>query len=189
VSGRHEAYFATLLSLEPGETVFLLSGQVPSRQGYALIHDWFGVVYKKGTFSTIESLASFITRSRLKNGTESNLTEENTVFPGQPLLADAVSRGEKYVYEKLAAYKKTELPKVHSKFSELDKLLHKHEAQLEIDFGNISDKAEITLSKKQRKQQLLKEMFREYREWIDETKTPQECVHILVHAAFCGRNN
>lgn len=182
--GRHEAPFCQLTTLSEKETVFLLSGQIPSRQGRPLVHQWFTVIYKDNQFSVIEPLQTFLQRSGLVKGAVANHTGEMTVFPEEELLSDAVTRGEKYMRELLADYRSNELPKVHTKLKELDDLLGRHQQQLEIDFNDITDKAEVMLSKKERKSRHLKAVFKEYREWIDETRTPEDCVHILVHAAF-----
>jgi superfamily II DNA or RNA helicase len=187
--GRHEAPFGMLSSIGKDEIVFLLSGQIPSRQGRSLVHEWFAVVYKNSEFSAIESLETFMNRAGFTKDKISNRTDEQISFPGANLLSDAVSEGEKYLREKLIQYKAEELPKVHSKLNELDSLLYKHQEQLEIEFKEFSGKAEVALSKKELKKLRLKEIFNEYKKWIDETKTPEECVHILVHAAFYGGNS
>jgi len=95
--GRHEAPVIPLQGkLEPGETIFILSGLIPNLKGHPLVHEWFGTRFRNGHFEGIQSLPDLLERTELgrrvfPNRAESISTDSTDELTA--LLKEAVNRG------------------------------------------------------------------------------------------------
>ena len=74
---------------------------------------------------------------------------------------------------------------VHLK--ELDRLREKQYVQLELDFGEVSEKAIKTMSQKEKRKRQIDDIFENFISWVEDTMTTENNPYIQVVAALAGK--
>jgi ERCC4-related helicase len=187
--GRHEAPIIPLQGkLEPGETIFILSGLIPNQKGHPLVHEWFGTRFRNGHFEGIQSLPELLQRTELGRRVFPNRAESINTTELEELLPEAVNRGRDYMLRLRNSFDSEITTKLLEYLDELDSLKERRLFNLELKFENsrLSDK--IIESRKQTEVREIKNIFSEYYQWINETMKTEKQARIQVIAVLTGIN-
>ena len=185
--GRHEAPIIPLQGkLEPGETIFILSGLIPNQKGHPLVHEWFGTRFRNGHFEGIQSLPELLQRTELGRRVFPNRAESINTTELKELLPDAVNRGRDHMLRLRNSFDSEITTRLLEHLNELDDLKERRLFNLELKFENsrLSDK--IIESRKQTEQREISNIFSEYYQWINETMKTEKQAWIQVIAVLTG---
>ncbi|MCK4505856.1 MAG: DEAD/DEAH box helicase [Candidatus Aegiribacteria sp.] len=192
--GRHEAPVIPLQGkLEPGETIFILSGLIPNQKGHPLVHEWFGTRFRNGHFEGIQSLPELLERTELGKRVFPNMAERINIKELTELLSEllgeAVNRGRDHMLRLRNSFDSEITTKLLEYLQELDNLKERRLFNLELKFENsrLSDK--IIESRKQTEQREINNIFSEYYQWIEETMKTEKQAWIQVIAVLTGVGN
>jgi superfamily II DNA or RNA helicase len=187
--GRHEAPVITLAQgMEAGEMVFLMSGLIPNRKGQPLVHRWFGVVYKNGTFHIIEELEPLLKRTGLGSKSIPNSMGylDDYLLLSQK-LPEAVSKAQAWMKERRRVFKDEINNKLNDQLTALEKLKGKQMIQLELNFDGNTKSGTKTQDKKEAEERRINKLFNEYLVWVEETMTTEEKAYIQVAAVLMAK--
>jgi len=187
--GRHEAPVIPLQGkLEPGETIFILSGLIPNQKGHPLVHEWFGTRFRNGHFEGIRSLPELLEHTELGRRVFPNRAEGINTEELKELLPEAVNRGRDHMLRLRNSFDSKITTRLLEYLDELDSLKERRLFNLELKFENsrLSDK--IIESRKQTEQREIKKIFSEYYQWIEETMKTEKQAWIQVIAVLTGTN-
>jgi len=181
--GRHEAPVLSLLSgMDPGETIFIISGLIPNRKGHPLIHQWFGVSYLNGKFQKTEEFDTVVKRLGLDKKSFPNRGVEVDVADLRTLLPDAINRTKQAISEKRNEFERVNNDKLQDQYSRLEALRKRQYTQMEIEFDGATDG--VTGERKQTKKREIDRIFAEFFDWIQETMTTEDTPYIKVVAVL-----
>ena len=187
--GRHEAPVIPLQGkLEPGETIFILSGLIPNQKGHPLVHEWFGTRFRNGHFEGIQSLPELLERTELGRRVFPNRAESINTTELKELLQEAVNRGQDHMLRLRNSFDSDITTRLLEYLDELDSLKERRLFNLELKFENsrLSDK--IIESRKQTEVREINNIFSEYYQWIEETMKTEKQAWIQVIAVLTGTN-
>ena len=183
--GRHEAPVIVLQDhLEPYEVVFIISGLIPNRKGQPVIHRWFGVVFKDGTFQRIEQIDSLFRRTGLNEEQIPNPGRIIDVQPLQALLPLVVEQAKQYMTKERKAFDDRIDPKLNLHLQKLERLQEKKETQLELDFKDSRYTEALKQSRIAEEKRSIKATFDEYIKWIEDTMYTEDNPYIQVIAVL-----
>ncbi len=185
--GRHEAPIIPLQGkLEPGETIFILSGLIPNLKGHPLVHEWFGTRFRNGHFEGIRSLPELLERTELGRRVFPNRAESIDTKELEELLPEAVNRGRDHMLRLRNSFDSEITTRLLEYLEELDSLKERRLFNLELKFENsrLSDK--VIESRKQTEIREINNIFSEYYQWIEETMKTEKQAWIQVIAVLTG---
>ena len=180
--GRHQAPIVFLGSLDPSEAIVLMSGQIPNRRGQALVHRWFGVQFRAGTFERVLTLEEVLSRTCFHTQVFPNPMRPFDETALTDLLPEAVRRGIEYLIEERRAFLEKTMPAVEEKLAELQALEARHQPQLDKEFEGLV----AATAKKEHKLREVRQAFQDYRAWIASTLRIEEHPHLTVAMVFAG---
>lgn len=179
--GRHKAPVLELPveMLRPGETVFVISGQVPNRKSHPLVYEWLGVSYLHDKFSRVEPLSELINRSGLGRDVP-NRNAAPDLATQQELLADAVTRARSYVIAQRDQFATDMNIRLKQQLAELDRLRAGQHRQLELAFATSAQVESVKVNRKVQKSREIDDVFDQYTRWVEDTLTTEKQPYLHV---------
>lgn len=184
---RHEAPVIPLQGkLEPGESIFILSGLIPNRKGHPLVHEWFGTRFRNGHFEGIQTFAELLDRTELGRRVFPNRAERISTDELKALLPEAVNRGRDHMTKLRNSFETKINEKLQHHLNELDALKDRRLFNLELKFETSRQPEKIIEARKQAEERDINNIFDEYYQWIEETMTTEKQAWIQVIAVLTG---
>ncbi len=185
--GRHEAPVIPLQDkLEPGESVFILSGLIPNRKGHPLVHEWFGTRFRNGHFEGIQSLTELLDRTELGRRVFPNRAEGIDTTDLKALLPEAVSRASDHMTRLRNSFETDINEKLQSHLNRLEALKERSLFNLELKFERSRQPEKIVSARKQAEERDIGRIFDDYLQWIEDTMTTEKQAWIQVIAVLTG---
>ncbi|MDT8391921.1 MAG: DEAD/DEAH box helicase [Lentisphaeria bacterium] len=187
VFGRHEAPVIHVpKGLQPGQTLFLMTGLIPNRKSQPLIHRWFGLLFSDGKTPEILFLDQVINLVGLGFGKIPNPGKSVDSKRLAKLLPRAVDDARQWMSASRDEFHATIQPLLDKHMAELKRLKGDRMRQLELDFGDATTTSRRQASKKEARQREIDTVFAETEKWIADTMTTEDDPYIRVVAAFVG---
>lgn len=180
--GRHRAPVIQNPYLELGEQSFILMGLVPNRKGQPLLVDWQVATRKQGAAMTLESYESFIERAKLRADTLPNRGVAFDTTALQALLPDAVAVMRSHMVARQGSFDADMKARLAGTLAELKVLQGKQEQQLELRLEKLIEG--VRQSKREQRGKQIRQVFDEYRQWVEDTMSTEPQPYIRVLAAL-----
>ncbi len=180
--GRHRAPVIQNPFLELGEQAFILMGLVPNRKGQPLLVDWQVATCKQGAAMTLESFDSFIERAKLKADALPNRGTAFDTTALQATLPEAVAAMRAHMVTRQGAFDADMKARLAGTLAELEILQGKQVEQLELRLENLLEG--VRQSKREQRGKQIRQVFDEYRQWVEDTMTTEPQPYIRVLAAL-----
>lgn len=181
IFGRHAAPVVHTGTLA-GETVFVLSGLIPNQKSQALVHDWFSLVFKDGTFSHDEPFAITLKRTRLDAKVLVNTGESDDTTHLKRMLPEACKQAQELMKRRHAEFRKTLEPKLSAEIDKLSELEERQMAHLRQTYqGNLNVREQARHDAEKRR---IERVFDEYVQWVTRSLTTEEHPFIQVIAVL-----
>lgn len=191
--GRHQAPVIPLdQGLEPGETVYLLSGLIPNRKGHPLIQHWFGIsqLRQKGPFKGQEfvsrrvmNLNDFLEITGFGKAEIPNPQKHVDVIPLQKNLTEVIRQARKTMSEKRKDFEADMAPDLARHLDRLKTLEHRHRNHINQVFNKESSE------KKDLRLRQVENTFQRFNTWIRDTLATEDIPYIKVVAVFTRSDN
>jgi superfamily II DNA or RNA helicase len=159
-------------ALEPGETVFVVSGLIPNRKSHPLLHFWNGVSFIHGEFDHIEPFEELLKRTGLGTKDLPNPGYDKVPPRITQLLPAAVEKIREWMKGRRKEFEETINEKLNFHLQELERLRDKQFRQLQADFDDKTRLPAMKVSmteKKERKRREIETIFDEYMQWIEDS--------------------
>jgi len=188
--GRHEA---PVLELEnfPGidEVVFIISGLIPNQKSHALVHQWFGVIFREGEFKKIEAFETLVKRMSLGKNSVANAQKPVDMEPLQKILPQAIEQAKAWMSEQRKNFEDQINAKLQHHLDALERLKGKQYVQLEFSFETSRMSEKRIFSAKEIRRREIEAIFDEYMEWIEQTMTTEDNPYLQVVAVLKGKGS
>lgn len=180
--GRHRAPVIQNPYLELGEQAFILMGLVPNRKGQPLLVDWQVATRKQGAAMALESYDCFIERAKLRADTLPNRGVAFDTTALQAILPDAVAVMRSHMVVRQGSFDADMKARLAGTLAELKVLQGKQEQQLELRLEKLLEG--VRQSKREQRGKQIRQVFDEYRQWVEDTMTTEPQPYIRVLAAL-----
>ena len=188
--GRHEApVLAGVPGLEPGEAVFVMSGQVSNRKGQPLVSDWIAIPSWGSEAMDLEPFTEFAERIGLGHTPFANMGAEVDVKQLQDALPEAVELARLWVGDEADKYAGLMEAERDRELEALAALQNRRKGQIEakrrsshqLQLAGIANwRAEAEL-------QEVEEAFTDYAGWVEDTMSVASAPQISVVAVLTGK--
>jgi ERCC4-related helicase len=186
--GRNQAPVLLLPDhLEEKQVIFIISALIPNRKSHPLLHYWLAVSFKKDTFESILPFESLQEKIELGVRRLPNIGSEMDTDSLKTLLPTAIEKTKEWMTGKWKEFEDDINKKLDHHLKELDRLRGKQYVQLELDFGELSNKAIKTMSQKEKRKRQIDEIFDNFISWVEDTMTTENNPYIQVVAALSGK--
>lgn len=183
--GRQEAPVINIKgSLAQREVIFIMTGLIPNRKSHPLIHRWFGVSFLGNKFNAILDLADVLKKSGIDKTQFPNTDEPFEDDKLRKLLAIAVEKAYEWMSQRRQEFVNGMKGKLDAYTEELEGLRLKKFAQLEFDFKDATGQS--VLNRKEKEKREIDRIFKEYKEWIQDTMQTEDKPYIRVVAVLRG---
>lgn len=180
--GRHRAPVIQNPFLELGEQAFILMGLVPNRKGQPLLVDWQVATRKQGAVMALEPYDTFIERARLKADSLPNRGIAFDTTALQATLPEAVAAMRAHMVTRQGTFDAEMKARLAGTLAELKVLQGKQVEQLELRLENLLEG--VRQSKREQRGKQIRQVFDEYRQWVEDTMTTEPQPYIRVLAAL-----
>ena len=180
--GRHGAPVIQNPYLEPGEQAFVLMGLIPNRKGQPLLVDWQVATRKPGGSMALESYERFVERACLKADSLPNRGVTFDTSALKTILPDAVGAMRSHMVMRQGAFDADMKARLAGTLAELKVLQGKQEQQLELRLEKLLEG--VRQSKRELRGKQIRQVFDEYRQWVEDTMTTEPQPYIRVLAAL-----
>ncbi|MCP4379314.1 MAG: hypothetical protein GY794_24475 [bacterium] len=185
--GRHTAPVIELTNgLEPGESVFVISGVVPNRKSHPLVNEWLGVRFDKDRFRDIRLFSEVVEGTGLGGRPIPNRGRVLPLADLQRCLPQAVKKAREYVIGKRDAYERGINEKLNQQLTELENLRDRQVRQLELKLESSRQQEGRKAHLKATREQEIDTLFDQYIQWVEDTMTTErqpwlQVVAVLIH--------
>jgi hypothetical protein len=192
--GRHRAPVIQLQKLQPGEQAFVLMSIVPNRKGQPLLVDWqvarrvrrdAGHLGGAEPEFQLEPFDAFAQRVGLHAARHANL---NAMRPPpvealQRALPEAVAVMRAHMRARQAGFAAESEERLRGTLTKLEELQRRQMEQLELRLERQLET--VRRGKFERRSQVIRRVFDDYRQWVQDTLTTEPQPWIQVMAAVC----
>ncbi|MCK5345957.1 MAG: hypothetical protein KAR20_21250 [Candidatus Heimdallarchaeota archaeon] len=187
--GRNQAPVLLLPEyLEDKQAIFIISALIPNRKSHPLLHHWLGVSFKNNQFESIMTFEELQQKIGLGKKQLPNAGVEFDTDKLQSMLPVTIQKTREWMSAKWKTFEDDINKQLDQQLKALEKLRSKQYVQLELDFGNVSEKAKQTLSRKDAKKRQIDRTFDEFITWVEDTMTTENNPYIQVVAALKGKD-
>jgi hypothetical protein len=185
--GRNQAPVLSLNGgLQPGESIFIMSGLVPNRKGHPLVHRWFGIQFSKDAFVAIIELEEVLKRTEIHRKPYPNKDLEVDAAWLKKLIPVAVEKALEWMKGQRDAFEERINEKLNAQYRELERLKARKYDQLEFRFSQNGCAAPMVLERKEKERREIERIFDEYLDWIQETMSTEKLPYIRVVSVLRG---
>jgi hypothetical protein len=182
--GRHRAPVIQSPSLQPGEQAFVMMGLVLNRKGQPLLVDWQVASRQPGQPFTLEPYDAFLQRVGLQAGRLPNPGVNAPVQDLQAVLPEAVARMRQHMVQRQAAFAGEMQQRLQGTLADLERLQAEQVQQLELRLEKRLE--QVRRSQFERRSRVIRRVFDEYRQWVEDTLSTEPEPYLQVLAAVCG---
>jgi hypothetical protein len=182
--GRHGAPVIQSHSLQPGEQAFVMLGLVPNRKGQPLLVDWQVACRLPGQPFTLEPYDAFIQRAGLQAGRLPNPGGNSPLQDLQAALPEAVARMRQHMMQRQSAFAAEMQQRLQGTLADLQRLQNEQMRQLELRLEKQLE--QIRRGQFERRSQGIRQVFEEYRLWVEDTLSTEPEPYLQVLAAVYG---
>jgi superfamily II DNA or RNA helicase len=182
--GRHGAPVIQSHSLQPGEQAIVMMGLVPNRKGQPLLVDWRVACRLPGQPFTLEPYEVFVQRAGLQAGRLPNPGVNSPLQDLQAALPEAVARMRLHMVQRQAAFAGEMQQRLQGTLADLERLQNEQVQQLELRLEKQLE--QVRRSQFERRSRVIRRVFDEYRQWVEDTLSTEPEPYLQVLAAVCG---
>ena len=167
--------------LKDGEMIFIVSGSMPNRKSTLLIDEWFGLLYRDGTYIETLPMTEVVKRSGIRSFKIPNTgcMTEKALLSAESLREDVVKKARSHMDTCYRRYIDEMNPKLDTALDKLAASQSRHKSYLQ----------ETLFDKKRQldeKGRLVDEMFDQFAKWVRDTLEIQNNPYIRIETVLMG---
>jgi hypothetical protein len=173
-------------ALSPGESLFLIQGEIPNRKGQPVIHQWFAVHFEGQRYAGILPLEDLLRRTQLGTRAYPNAGEFEIPIAVHSLLPDAVGEARHYMSARRRAFEDDLQARLQEVIRNLAGLQDRQLSFLELEYPEDQTLIGARRNKKLERKRHIGEIFSDHRRWVEDTLTTEDSPFLRVAAVFLG---
>jgi len=182
--GRHRAPVIQSHALRRNEQAFVMLGLVPNRKGQPLLVDWQVACRLPGQPLTLEPYDAFVQRADLQAKRLPNPGVNVPLQGLQAALPEAVACMRQHMVQRQAAFAAEMRERLRGTLADLERLQAEQLRQLTVRLEKQLE--QVRRSQFERRSRIIRRVFDEYRQWIEDTLSTEPQPYLQVLAAVCG---
>ena len=173
-------------ALSPGESLFLIQGEIPNRKGQPVIHEWFAVHFEGQRYAGVLPLEDILRRTQLGTRAYPNPGEFEISVAIHSLLPDAVAGARRYMSARRRAFEDDLQARLQEVIRNLAGLQDRQLSFLELEYPEDQTLIGARRNKKLERKRHIGEIFADHRRWVEDTLTTEDSPFLRVAAVFLG---
>jgi superfamily II DNA or RNA helicase len=182
--GRHRAPVVQSPSLQPDERAFVMMGLVPNRKGQPLLVDWQVASRQPGQPFVLEAYDAFVQRAGLQANRLPNPGVNAPLQDLQAVLPEAVACMRQHMVQRQAAFAGEMQQRLQGTLADLERLQTGQVQHLEWRLEKQLE--QVRRSQFERRSMVIRRVFDEYRQWVEDTLSTEPEPYLQVLAAVYG---
>ena len=184
--GRHQAPIIPLpTALAPGETLFLMEGEIPNCKGQPVIHEWCAPHFLSKQLSGTLTLPEFFAKTQFDSRLWPNPGLHPNEIPLNQLRATAVAEAGRFLSTQRAAFEARIRPRLDAELAKLKSLHARRKQFVQQSFPDLLS----VVRRRDEKLRAVDQTFTHYQDWIRDTMTTQDSPYLRIVAVFTGADN
>jgi superfamily II DNA or RNA helicase/uncharacterized protein (UPF0305 family) len=174
-------------TLQPGESVFLVSGLIPNRKAHPVVWQWFAIHCKSGSVIGVEKAEEWLQQLQLNTKLPNRAQPINlSKLKGlrTPVIEAAKTEMEQYQQEYTAATQS----ELAQQLEELEALKGRQVSQLNLQLESSAQAEHFKAAKKEERLSRIERIFKDYETWVRDTLTIEPVPFIQIIAVFTRDN-
>jgi DNA-binding transcriptional regulator YbjK len=159
-------------------------GLVPNRKGQPLLVDWQVACRQPGQPFRLEPYDAFMQRAGLQAGQLPNPGLTSSLSDLQVALPEAVAHMRQHMVQQQSAFAGEMQQRLQGTLADLERLQDEQVQQLELRLEKQLE--QVRRSQFERRSRVIRRVFDEYRQWVEETLSTEPEPYLQVLAAVCG---
>lgn len=169
--------------MQPGETVFLVSGLIPNRKAHPVIWKWFAIRIRNGAVTDIEPAEAWLQRLQLDNRLPNRAQPLDTALL-ERFRPAVITAARNQMQQLQQDYIATHRPQLERQLGELKALKGRQVTQLDLQFEGSNQAEHFKAARKEDRLKRIEKVFADYQTWVQDTYTIEPVPFIQIIAVF-----
>ncbi|MGO2135995.1 MAG: helicase-related protein [Marinobacter sp.] len=170
-------------TLQPGESVFLVSGLIPNRKAHPVIWQWFAIRCMNGSVLGVEKAQEWLQQLQLDTRLP-NRAQPINVTELEAMRSPVIDAAKVEMAQYQQVYTAATQPELTQQLAELEALKGRQVSQLDFQFERSAQAEHFKAAKKEERLSRIERVFNEYETWVQDTLTIEPVPFIQIIAVF-----
>ena len=170
-------------ALQPGESVFLVSGLIPNRKAHPVIWEWFAIRCQAGAVKAVQPAEQWLQSLQLNNKLPNRAAPIN-LSALETLRAPVVAAAKTEMHQRQQAFTAAKAPELAEQLAQLEALKARQVKQLSLQIDSSQQAEHFKAARKEERLGYVDRVFNDYQTWVKDTLTIEPVPFIQLIAVF-----
>jgi superfamily II DNA or RNA helicase len=175
-------------AMQPGESVFLVSGLIPNRKAHPVIWEWFAIKTRKGDVTGVEPAENWLQTLQL-NHKLPNRARPVSISQMEALRQPVVDTARAEMQQRQQAYSVLKDEELSEQLKALQALQQRQVEQIELQLEKSAQAEHFKSARREERLGRIEKVFDEYQAWVRDTLTIEPVPFIQIIAVFTQEEN
>lgn len=170
-------------ALQPGESVFLVSGLIPNCKAHPVIWQWFAIRCQQGAVSEVMQAEAWLQQLQL-SGKLPNRAQPLDLSELESLRAPVISATQTEMQRLQQEFTAAKAPELARQLAALETLRGRQVQQLSLQIELSGQAEHFKAARKEERLSYIDRVFKDYQTWVKDTLTIEPVPFIQIIAVF-----
>lgn len=170
-------------ALQPGESVFLVSGLIPNRKAHPVIWEWFAIKTRNGEVTAIEPAEHWLQSLQLDNKLP-NRAQPINISELEALRQPVINAAKAEMHQRQQAYTEQKSEELAEQLQALEALQQRQVKQIELQLEKSAQAEHFKAARREERIGRIEKVFDDYQAWVRDTLTIEPVPFIQIIAVF-----
>ncbi|WP_303293723.1 DEAD/DEAH box helicase [Marinobacter sp. ST-43] len=170
-------------ALQPGESVFLVSGLIPNRKAHPVIWEWFAIKTRNGEVSAVEPAEHWLQTLQLDNKLP-NRAQPINISELEDLRQPVINAAKAEMHQRQQAYTEQKNEELTEQLQALEALQQRQVKQIELQLEKSAQAEHFKAARREERIGRIEKVFDDYQTWVRDTLTIEPVPFIQIIAVF-----
>ena len=174
-------------ALQPGESVFLVSGLIPNRKAHPVIWEWFAIKCRNGGVTDIQPAEAWLQQLQLDSRLP-NRGQPGDLHALEDMRCRVIEAAKAEMEQRQKAYANSREPDLEQQLAEIRALKDRQIHQLDLQLEGSKQAEHFKTARREERLNRIEKVFADYQTWVRDTHTIEPVPYIQIIAAFAREN-
>lgn len=170
-------------ALQPGESVFLLSGLIPNRKAHPVIWQWFAITTRNGAVTGLQAAEDWLKTLQLDNRLP-NRAQPVNLGPLEALRQPVIDAAKAAMQQRQQTYSADSEPRLQQQLASLQALKDRQVRQLDLQLQGSGQAEHFKAARREERISRIERIFEDYQGWVRDTLSIEPVPFIQIIAVF-----
>jgi len=170
-------------ALQPGQSVFLVSGLIPNRKAHPVIWEWFAIETRNGEVTAIELAEHWLQSLQLDNKLP-NRAQPINISELEALRQPVINAAKAEMHQRQQAYTEQKSEELAEQLKALEALQQRQVKQIELQLEKSAQAEHFKAARREERIGRIEKVFDDYQAWVRDTLTIEPVPFIQIIAVF-----